>query len=78
MVSPNLIPLEVGSLLKSESLKLLNILGIDKINSIPVLIGFTLGAIFIIIHWFLQQVFLLPKSIVKKLAPIFEERKFKN
>ncbi len=67
MVSPNLIPFEFSSFLKSESSKLSNSLGIDKINTIPALIGFTLGGIFIIIHWLLQQVFLLPKRIIRSI-----------
>ncbi len=75
MVSSNLIPLEGFSFLKSESLKFLNNLGIEKINSIPALIGFALGGVFIIIHWLLQQVVLFPRSVVKKLVLVLEGKK---
>jgi hypothetical protein len=65
MVSSRLFQIEISSFLKNERTKLVNVLGIDKIKSFPAFIGFTLGAVFIIAHWFLQSLFLVPWKVIK-------------
>lgn len=64
MVSTRLLPIEIG-IIRNETTKLFSGAGIHSIKDIPVLIGFLLGGIFIVLHWLIQQVFFLPKKLVE-------------
>jgi predicted permease len=67
MVTPRTLHVNIAYLFRNERARLKNSLSLEKINSFPALIGFFIGAIFIILHWFVQQVSLAPKKLLHSI-----------
>jgi hypothetical protein len=64
MVSTRLNPIEIG-IIKTEGTKLLDSIGVHSLKDIPVLFGFLLGGVFIVLHWMVQRIFLFPKRLIR-------------
>jgi hypothetical protein len=67
MVTPRTLHVNIGYLFRNERARLKNSLSLEKIKSFPALLGFFIGAIFIILHWFVQQVSLAPKKLLHSI-----------